>query len=142
MTLVDDYGYVIVVSWLLLMAVWVLGAFTEKRDVSGGSRIFRWLWQILLLGLLIFVLRNPHDDASILGREFFHFGAAVSWVGAFLTVVGIAFAIWARYRYRGKRLERATRRAADFDRHWAPLQTGWADFVGGKPSRPNPPASS
>jgi protein-S-isoprenylcysteine O-methyltransferase Ste14 len=98
MTLVDDYGYVIVVSWLLLMAVWVLGAFTAKRDVSGGSRIFRWLWQILLLGLLIFVLRNPHDDASILGREFFHFGAAVSWVGAFLTVVGIAFAIWARYR--------------------------------------------
>src|ERR1700733_13072081 len=32
--------------------------------------------------------------------------------------------IWARYRYRGQRLERATRRAADFDRRWAPLLTG------------------
>ena len=49
--------------------------------------------------------------------------------------------IWARYRYRGKRLERATRRAADFDRRWAPLLTGWEDFVGGRPSQPNPPAS-
>jgi len=49
--------------------------------------------------------------------------------------------IWARHRYRGKRLQRATRRAADFDRRWAPLQTGWEDFVGGKPSQPSPPAS-
>jgi hypothetical protein len=49
--------------------------------------------------------------------------------------------IWARHRYRGKRLQRATRRAADFDRRWAPLQTGWEDFIGGKPSQPNPPAS-
>jgi hypothetical protein len=50
--------------------------------------------------------------------------------------------IWARFRYRGKRLERATRRAEDFDRRWAPLQTGWANFIGGKPSQPNPPGTS
>ena len=48
--------------------------------------------------------------------------------------------IWARHRYRGKRLERATRRATDFDRHWSPLQTDWANLIGGRPSRPNPPA--
>ncbi len=48
--------------------------------------------------------------------------------------------IWGRYRYRGKRLERATRRATDFDRRWAPLQTDWANFIGGRPSLPNPPA--
>jgi hypothetical protein len=48
--------------------------------------------------------------------------------------------IWARHWYRGERLERATRRATDFDRRWAPLQTHWEDFVGGKPSQPNPPA--
>jgi hypothetical protein len=35
----------------------------------------------------------------------------------------------------------AARRAADFDQRWAPLQTGWEDFAGGKPSRPNLPAS-
>jgi hypothetical protein len=48
--------------------------------------------------------------------------------------------IWARRRYRGQRLEHATRRAADFDRRWKPLQTDWEDFIGGRPSQPNPPA--
>jgi hypothetical protein len=69
--------------------------------------------------------------------------------GLFLPPVGLTGAlrlarpssIWARHRYGGKRLERATRRAADFDQRWAPLQTDWEDFVGGKPSQPNPPAS-
>jgi hypothetical protein len=49
---------------------------------------------------------------------------------------------WARHRYRGKRLERAQRRAADFDRYFDPLQTDWVNFVGGKPSRPNPPSAN
>jgi hypothetical protein len=49
--------------------------------------------------------------------------------------------IWARHRYRGKRLERATRRAAAFDRRWKPLQAGWLDFIGGRPSLPNPASS-
>src|SRR6204780_1059690 len=69
--------------------------------------------------------------------------------GLFLPPVGVTGAlrlarpssIWARHRYQGKRLERAARRAADFDRRWAPLQTDWEDFVGGKPSQPNPPAT-
>jgi protein-S-isoprenylcysteine O-methyltransferase Ste14 len=94
-----NYGYVIVASWLVLMAVWVLGAFTAKRDVSSGSRIVRWLWQLLLLGLLVFALtRNLRGDAAVLERAFFNFGTAVNWVGAFLTIIGIAFAIWARYQ--------------------------------------------
>jgi hypothetical protein len=46
--------------------------------------------------------------------------------------------IWARRQYRGKRLDRAKRRAADFDRHFDPLQTDWVNLIGGKPSRPNP----
>jgi hypothetical protein len=49
--------------------------------------------------------------------------------------------IWARHRYHGKRLERATRRAAAFDRRWKPLQAGWLDFIGGRPSLPNPTSS-
>jgi hypothetical protein len=68
--------------------------------------------------------------------------------GLFLPPVGVIGAvrlarpssIWARWRYRGKRLERATRRAERFDQRWAPLQTDWANFIGGRPSQPNPPA--
>ena len=66
--------------------------------------------------------------------------------GLFLPPVGVIGAlrlarpssIWARHRYHGKRLERATRRAAHFDRRWAPL-TGWEDFLGGTPSAQPPP---
>lgn len=92
-----DYGSVIVASWLILMAVWVLGASTAKRDASGRSRTVTWVWRLLLLGLLIFALRNPHDDASVLERRLFDFGPAVGWVGGLFAVAGIAFAIWARY---------------------------------------------
>jgi hypothetical protein len=50
--------------------------------------------------------------------------------------------IWARHRYHGKRLDEAKRRAADFDRHWRPVQTDWDDLVGGRPSRPDPGPTS
>jgi hypothetical protein len=46
--------------------------------------------------------------------------------------------IWARRRYRGRRLERAARRAASFDRRFNPVQTYWVHLAGGKPSRPSP----
>jgi hypothetical protein len=69
--------------------------------------------------------------------------------GLFLPPVGVVGAlrlarpssIWARYRYRGRRLERATRRAVGFDRRWAPVQADWEDFLGGRPSQPDPSAS-
>src|SRR5580692_790401 len=68
--------------------------------------------------------------------------------GLFLSPVAVFGAVrlarpsstWARHRYGGERLQRATRRAADFDKRWTPLQTDWENFIGGKPSQPNPPA--
>lgn len=95
----DAYGYVIVASWLILVTVWVIGAFTAKPDVGSGPRIVRWLWQLPLLALLVFALaQNPHDDAIFLERALFHSGPAFGWVGASLTVIGVSFAIWARFR--------------------------------------------
>ena len=94
------YGYVIVASWLVLIAVWVVGAFTAKPDIAkrahasfvGSGRSPYWL-------LLIFaLLQNPHDDALFLERRCFSLGLMVSWVGALLTIIGVAFAIWARYK--------------------------------------------
>jgi protein-S-isoprenylcysteine O-methyltransferase Ste14 len=93
-----DYGYVIVAGWLVLITVWVIGSFTVKRDIGSSPRIVRWLWQLPLLALLIYVLRNPHDDAFVLERAFFRSGLVLDWVGALLTVVGVTFAIWARYK--------------------------------------------
>jgi len=68
--------------------------------------------------------------------------AALGWRSFAALAVGIGTSLVLVHRYRGRRLERATRRAADFDRRWSPLQTDWADFIGGKPSLPNPTAAS
>ena len=91
------YGYFIIASWVILIVVWVLGAIAAKPDAGSSPRIVRWLRQLLLLGILIFALtRSLHDDAVFLERAFFNSGLAVGWFGAFLTIIGIAFAIWAR----------------------------------------------
>ena len=109
------------------------------QDIDGVELSFRLTATGILIadGVLavICVLKGKYRTAL--------FGLFLPPVGAIGAVrLARPSSIWARYRYRGKRMERATRRAADFDRHWAPLQTGWADFIGGKPSRPNPPASN
>jgi len=43
--------------------------------------------------------------------------------------------IWARRYYHGHRLEESTKRAADFDAHWRPVQAGWEDVIGGRPTQ-------
>ena len=56
--------------------------------------------------------------------------------------LGRPSSIWARHFYHGERLQRATRRAAEFDRRWVPVQTDWDDFIGGRPSSQPPPGTS
>jgi hypothetical protein len=90
---------------------------------------------LLVDGVLAFVcvLKGKYRTAL--------FGIFLSPVALFGALrLGRPNSIWARRSYRGKRLERATRRAADFDRRWAPLQTDWTNLIGGRPSLPNPPA--
>ena len=60
----------------------------------------------------------------------------VAWTGA--VRLARPASIWARHRYHGERMERATARAAAFDRRWKPVQTDWEDFVGGRPSLAGP----
>jgi hypothetical protein len=45
---------------------------------------------------------------------------------------------WARYRYGPKKRAHATRRAAAFDRRWAPIRRHWDDFIGGTPTLADP----
>jgi predicted MFS family arabinose efflux permease len=41
---------------------------------------------------------------------------------------------WARWRYSAAKRTRAGRRAAAFDRRWAPVRQHWDDFIGGTPT--------
>jgi hypothetical protein len=74
---------------------------------------------------------------------------SVALFGLFLPPIAVFGAIrlarpksrWARRRYDAKRLEHATRRAAKFDKRWDRYLIDWEDFIGGKPSLPNPAAA-
>lgn len=41
---------------------------------------------------------------------------------------------WARYRYSPAKRTHAERRAAEFDKRWAPIRRHWDDFIGGTPT--------
>jgi protein-S-isoprenylcysteine O-methyltransferase len=86
--------------WISALIVWVVGALTTKRAArvqSPGSRLMQALFFILAF-LLLF------QDAFPLGPLAWRFvprSSAASYTGLVLTVVGVAFAIWARF-YLGR----------------------------------------
>jgi hypothetical protein len=87
-------------------------------------------------GLLVFVcvLKSKYRIAL--------FGLFLSPIALFGAVrLGRPGSVWARRRYSGRQTKRATERAADFDRRFAPLQHRWENLVGGRPSLPDPPGS-
>ena len=47
---------------------------------------------------------------------------------------------WGRHFYSAKKEARASERATRFDDRWGPVHQWWADFIGGRPSQPNPAA--
>jgi hypothetical protein len=96
---------------------------------------------------VVFVLLLVHLGLVALTALKGKYGCAV--MGFFLSpiawVAGVRLARptspWARWRYRPKRLDHATRRSRDFDRRWAPVRRRWDNLIGGAASMPDPPAS-
>jgi len=66
------------------------------------------------------------------------FVSPITWVAA--VRLARPTSPWARWRYDPEKLDHAKRRAADFDRRWAPIRRHWDDFIGGTPT-PNTPGS-
>ena len=66
--------------------------------------------------------------------------------GAFIPIVAVVGAVrlarpgsrWAKRRYHGRKLERAEKRAATYDRRFGPATDWVSDFIAGKPSQPDP----
>lgn len=115
------FDTVILLSWAVFLAVWAIGAFTVKRDVAMRKGVLGLLSNQFLLRLGIGVLvvlavsrllrgSVPHANSAFgMGRAF----AAplfLDWMGAALTVAGIAFAIWARLHLGRNWSSRPTRK--------------------------------
>jgi len=83
-------------AWMVLCLVWFVSAFTNKRTARTppiGSPILHACMLVLAFGLLF-------SDLFRRGFLRWHFvpdTGAAGWIGAALTVAGIAFAIWARF---------------------------------------------
>lgn len=87
---------VIIELWFVLLAVWVIGAFTAKRIARrerAGTRIVQFIIVVSAYELMF----NPYLAIGVLGWRFFKPNITVSWGGVALTAAGIAFAIWARF---------------------------------------------
>jgi protein-S-isoprenylcysteine O-methyltransferase Ste14 len=82
-------------AWIVLTAIWVAGAFTNKPTVRRQS--LGWLAvHCLVLAVVLRLLVSKTLQAGPLAWRFVPDAHAFHWAGDGLQIVGLAFAIWAR----------------------------------------------
>ena len=86
---------VIRVCWIIFVVFWLLGAFSTKRTIyreSSSERARYWL--VLVIGYFLVIksssLPSPLDWFVVPHTKL------SAWIGAFLCVSGLVFALWAR----------------------------------------------
>lgn len=96
----DVLDGIVLICWLVFISYWAISAIGVKRKASDAKGRLRWLlMRCLLLVFVIVVFRSlalnahPHVAYSL---PFFHI-QAVRIVGVVLTVLGLVFALWARW---------------------------------------------
>ncbi|WP_458318171.1 hypothetical protein [Mycolicibacterium brisbanense] len=112
----------------------------KVHDVPGAVTAVRIAAVVLLvfhfLVVAVTALKGKYPTALV-GL----FVSPVAWVAA--VRLARPTSPWARWRYDSKKLAHAQRRAATFDRRWAPVRRHWDDFIGGTPTSDAPqPAST
>ncbi len=92
------YSTLVGISWVVLIAYWIVSAFGAKRSVRDGSWR-RWVWlRITITATIILLLNLPPS------RHFFEtagsssapLGVFAAWLGALAVMLGVALAIGAR----------------------------------------------
>jgi len=108
-------------------------------DLPAGVAAWRYAAVVALLLHFVVVavvaLKGKYPTALIA-----LFVSPVAWVAAIR--LARPTSPWARKWYHGDKLDRAQRRADDFDKRWAPIRRHWDDLIGGTPSAPDPARSS
>ena len=100
-------GDIILLCWAAFFLVWIVSAFNVKRDIRGGfSRWWQQYWLlrfIVAIAIIFVVLRittgTAHyaNPAGIFSHNIFQPPLLLDWVFAVLAVIGVGFAIWARF---------------------------------------------
>ena len=103
----DVLNGIVMMCWLVFVFYWAISAIGVKRKASGEKGTLRWLLaRCLLIAFLIVLIRwirlralhRPRHEVHSLPFFPIH---AMRIVGAVMTVVGLALAIWAR-RHLGR----------------------------------------
>jgi protein-S-isoprenylcysteine O-methyltransferase Ste14 len=87
-------------SWLLFAVFWLIAAFRSKtalRREGGGQRLVHII--IMVIGF-VFLYDSAPAYLNWLNRRFLPDERWIVWFGAWLTLAGVLFAIWARTTIR------------------------------------------
>lgn len=93
------YRAALATIWLIFIVVWVVAAFTAKKNVGGGRRWWREAGlRFVIIALVLMLLRIPilhnavrHGRAHMLTVD-----PRLALLGLIICALGIALAIWAR----------------------------------------------
>ena len=83
-------------SWLLFGGYWLFSALGNKKPAKRES-VGQRFGHILLMAAGFFTLYGSTFRFGVLNRRFLPEESWIAWLGAVLTLVGVLFAIWARY---------------------------------------------
>jgi protein-S-isoprenylcysteine O-methyltransferase Ste14 len=82
--------------WLAIFIIWAVSGLTVKDTVGSKSdaRARLLVWGVMLGWLLLF---SPGLRQGLLGERFVPAGPGAAYTGLVLTVMGLGFALWARF---------------------------------------------
>ena len=83
-------------AWIVFMLYWLVASAGAKKTKRSESRLSR-LSYTLPLFVAVFLMVTPRAHRGWLGIRFLPPGEAMQWIGAVLTIAGVALAIWARW---------------------------------------------
>lgn len=89
-------GYLLGGSWLLLAAYWFFAAVGAKRPAKKENPGERFM-HIAFMALGFFMFYGGAFRLGLLGRRFLPDELWIAWAGAAITLLGVLFAIWARF---------------------------------------------
>jgi protein-S-isoprenylcysteine O-methyltransferase Ste14 len=81
--------------WIIFVVVWLLGAISTKRTIYRETRAARArYWLVLVIGYFLVIKSSslpPPFDWLVVPHT-----TSSAWIGAFLCIGGLLFAVWAR----------------------------------------------
>jgi protein-S-isoprenylcysteine O-methyltransferase Ste14 len=88
------------ILWIGFLVLWTAAALVQKRTVRRQSTSSR-LWHLALAAATFMLLASPELNFGFLSKSFVPGSVSYSFLGLSLTILGFAFAIWARVFLRG-----------------------------------------